>query len=77
MNNTAPNTVAQSTLPLLVTLILARKQARWQWKNSAGEHERKWRLVLICLDQRINAGERMLASHLDIPSFRMKREIIE
>jgi len=77
MNNTAPKTVADSTLPLLVTLVQARKQARWQWKHAAGEHVHTWVQVLIRLDARINEGERVLAGHLDIPSVRIRREIVE
>lgn len=77
MNVTAPKTVADSTLPLLVALVQARKQARWQWKHAAGEHRHRWVQVLMVLDVRIGAGERVLAEHLDIPSFRVKREIVE
>ncbi|MEE9367090.1 MAG: hypothetical protein V3W44_10410 [Dehalococcoidales bacterium] len=77
MNVTAPKTVADSTLPLLVALVAARKQARWQWKHCADEHKHTWQMVLIVLDKRINAGERVLAGHLDIPSVRIKREIVE
>jgi len=77
MNVTATQTVADSTLPLLVALVQARKQARWQWKHAAGEHKHRWVQVLIILDARINAGERVLAEHLDIPSVRIKREIVE
>ena len=77
MNVTAPKTVADSTLPLLVALVQARKQARWQWKHAAGEHAHRWTQVIIVLDARISAGERVLADHLGIPSFRVKREIVE
>ncbi|MEE9367061.1 MAG: hypothetical protein V3W44_10265 [Dehalococcoidales bacterium] len=77
MNNTAPNTVADSTLPLLVTLTMARKQARWQWRNCADEHKHRWTLVIDRLDDRIAVGERLLASRLELNTFRVKREVIE
>ena len=77
MNITAPKTVADGSLPALVLLVQARKQARWQWKHSAGEHEHRWRMVILRLDARINKGERVLAETLDIPSFRIKREVVE
>jgi len=77
MNITAPNTVADSVLPRLVTLVRARKQARWQWKHCAGEHQHKWREVIARLDGRIKAGEALLAGQLDLLSFRVKREIVE
>ncbi len=77
MNVTAPRTVGLQLLPRLVYLVMARKQARWQWKHAAGEHERKWRLVLIAIDAEINHKERFLASMLDVPSFRTKREVVE
>ena len=77
MNITAPKTVATSTLPLLCALVQARKQARWQWKHAAGEHAHPWTLVIYELDERIKAGEHVLAEHLDVPGFRVKREIVE
>jgi len=77
MNVTAPNTVADSTLPLLVTLVQARKQARWQWKHCAPEHEHKWVLVIARLDERITKGEKALENHLGLLAFHIKREIVE
>ncbi len=77
MNNTAPNTVADSTLPLLVTLTMARKQAQWQWRNCADEHKHRWTLVIDRLDERIAAGERLLASRLELNTFRVKRKVLE
>jgi len=77
MNVTAPDTVATGILPILVTLVRARKQARWQWKHSAGEHQHKWVMVLDRLDTRIAQYEEQLAEHLDMLTFRMKREIVE
>jgi hypothetical protein len=77
MNVTAPKTVADSTLPLLVALVQARKQARWQWRQAADEHKHTWSLVVYALDKRIDAGERVLSEHLDLPGFRLKREIVE
>lgn len=74
---TAPNTVANNTLPLLVTLILSRKQARWQWSHCAGEHKQKWVYVLKVLDARIKNREAALASQMDMFTFRMKREMVE
>lgn len=77
MNVTAPQTAARSTLPLLVTLVQTRKQARWQWANCADEHKAVWTMVLAILDERIKLGEVYLGDTLDIPGFRIKREIIE
>lgn len=77
MNVTAPKTVADKLLPQLVSLVQARKQARWQWKHAADEHKHVWVLVLIGMDARINRKERLLAELLDIPSFRVKRELVE
>lgn len=77
MNVTAPKTVADSTLPLLVTLVQARKQARWQWKECADEHAHRWADVVEVLDQRIKAGEAYLADVLEVPGFRVKREIVK
>jgi hypothetical protein len=77
MNITAPKTVANITLPLLVTLVQARKQARWQWKNCADEHKHKWSMVVYHLDERIAAGEYFLAQQLDMDAFHTKREIVE
>ena len=77
MNNTAPTTAARSTLPLLVTLVMARKQARWQWANCADEHQHVWALIIAVLDSRIELGERYLAELMDMPGFRVKREVVE
>lgn len=77
MNNTAPNTVADNTLPLLATLVQSRKQARWQWANCADEHKHRWTQVVERLDFRIRMGEAYLGGLLDLDGFRMKREIIE
>lgn len=74
MNVTAPKTVADSTLPLLVTLVSAKKQALWQWKNAAPEHSRRWILVITRLEERIKEGERVVGDHLNIPGFRVQRE---
>ena len=71
------NTLTDSTLPLLVTLIATRKQARWQWANCADEHQHKWAVVLAKLDTRIERGEAVVGSLMDIPGFRMKREIVK
>lgn len=77
MDSVYPNTVADRTLPRLVTLTLARKQARWQWRNCADEHKHRWTLVIDRLDDRIAAGERLLASRLELNTFRVKREVVE
>jgi len=77
MNNTAPETVARSTLPLLITLVQTRKQARWQWVHCAHEHKHVWTLVIAILDERIKLGETYLAKTLDMPGFRVKREIVK
>lgn len=77
MNTTAPKIVALKALPRLVTLIQARKQARWQWKYGADEHQHRWALVLALQDTRIAELEKYIADHLDIVGFRGKREIVE
>ncbi len=74
---TAPKIVAKSAMPLLVMLILARKQARWQWKYGADEHKHAWVLVLHHMDERIKACENYIAQQLDMTAFHAKREIIE
>ena len=77
MNVTAPQTVADRLLPRLVALIESRKQARWQWANSANEHTHKWVLVITRLDWLITEAETHIAGHLDMDAFRAKREIVE
>ena len=77
MNKTVPKTVADSTLPLLVTLVTAKKQAMWQWKHAAPEHSRKWILVIERLEERIKTGDRMVAERLEIPGYRTKRVIVK
>jgi len=77
MNKTAPETVARSTLPLLVNLVQTRKQARWQWANCADEHKAVWAMVVQILDERIRLGEDYLSKVMDVPGFRVKREIVE
>ena len=77
MSKTAPDTVARSTLPLLVTLVVTRKQARWQWANCADEHKHVWTLVVQILDERIRLGEEYLSKVMGVPGFRVKREIVE
>jgi len=77
MNTTVPKTVADSTLPLLVTLVQARKQARWQWRNCADEHKHKWTLVLARLDERITQGEMHLENEMELFAFHVKREIVK
>ena len=69
--------VTDSALSLLVTLVEARKQARWQWANCADEHQHKWTVVVGKLDARIAHGEAVVGSLLDIPGFRVKREIVK
>jgi len=77
MNNTAPNTAARSTLPLLVNMVVTRKQARWQWAHCADEHKHVWSLIIAILDERIVLGEQYLGKMLDMPGFRVKREVVE
>ena len=77
MDEQAVCTVADSILPLLVTLVRSRKQARWQWKHCAGESKHKWRMVLIRLDQRIVKGEKAMSERMGLLGFRVKREIAE
>jgi hypothetical protein len=77
VNVTAPKTAANSVLPLLVTLLAARKQARWQWKHCADEHKHAWQLVVYNIDERIKQGEKHLEGMLDLYSFRLKREVVE
>lgn len=77
MNVTAPNTAARSTLPLLVNMVVTRKQARWQWVNCADEQKHVWSLIIAILDERIALGEQYLGKLLDMPGFRVKREVVE
>lgn len=77
MNVTAPDTAARATLPLLVNLVQTRKQARWQWAHCADEHAHVWTLVIEILDERIRLGEEYLSKLLNVPGFRVKREIVE
>ena len=77
MNVTAPNTVADSSLPLLVTLIEASKQAHWQWRNCAGEHKHRWSCVIARLDERISQGEEYIEGLMDLNAFHAKRMIVE
>lgn len=77
MNETATNTAARSTLPLLTVLVLTRKQARWQWANCAAEHKHKWTEIIAKLDGRIAGGEIGLGISLDMPGFRVKRKVVE
>jgi len=77
MDITAPSTVANSTLPLLVTLVIARKQARWQWANCANQHKHRWTLVIAHLDERIKKGEKSVGDRMDLLAFRVKRSIVE
>ena len=77
MNVTAPKIVALKALPVLVNLIQARKQARWQWKFGADEHQHRWALVLAYQDTRIAELEQYIADNLDLPGFHAKREIVE
>ena len=64
-------------LAALCTLVIARKQARWQWANCADEHQHKWTVVIAKLDTRIERGEAIVGTIMDIPGFRMKREIVK
>lgn len=73
MNQTGPDNVARSLLPLLVTLMSARKQAHWQWRNCADEHKHRWTAVIGILDKRLLKLERRIASTLGLRAFRAKR----
>ena len=77
MNVTAPRTAASSVLPFLITLVSARKQARWQWKHCADEHKHTWTLIIYNLDEQITKGEKRLENMLDLCGFHIKREIVE
>ena len=77
MNETAPNTAARSTLPLLVNLAMTRKQARWQWANCADEHKAVWSAIIAILDERIALGEQYLGKLCGFSGFRVKREVVE
>ena len=73
-----PNPVrTDQLLANLCMLVIARKQARWQWKHCADEHAHKWTRLVDELDCRINAGEQVVGALLEIPGFRVKREVIE
>ena len=75
MSENGMQTVARSTLPLLVTLLAARKQARWQWANCADEHKHTWTEVIRSLDHRIEMGEHAVGNRLGIEGFRAKRSL--
>lgn len=77
MNVTAPKTVAARLMPRLVTLVEARKQARWQWKHCADENKHKWTQVVNELDCLIATGENLTAHTMDITTFHYKRVIVE
>lgn len=77
MKETTMNIVADRVLPLLVTLVQARKQARWQYKAAAGEHKERWECVITRLDERISMGEKVLEAEMNLVGFRVKREVIE
>jgi len=77
MNKTSTNTVADVILPALVSLVRARKQAHWQWKNCSDEHKHRWTIVIARLDRRISQGEKYLEGHLGLTAFHIKREIVE
>jgi hypothetical protein len=73
MNKTAPKTVALKALPVLMRLVLSRKQARWQWRFCADEHKRTWVLVLDILDKRIFEIEKFIGDNLEQPGFHAKK----
>jgi len=77
MNVTAPKTVAEKALPMLVTLLATRKQARWQWRFCADEHKHTWTLVLMHLDERIKRIEKFIGNNLEVDGFHGKREVDE
>ena len=64
-------------LAQLCTLVIARKQARWQWTICADEHSHKWTRIVDELDIRIKRGEAVISSLMEIPGFRVKREVVE
>ena len=68
---------ADNLLLQLCTLVIARKQARWQWANCADEHAHKWTRIVDELDTRINRGEQVIAALMEIHGFRVKREVVE
>jgi len=76
MNINSTKTVADGTLPLLVTLVLARKQALYHWEHCSGEHKHKWAMVCARLDERITIGEKVLKNHLDLLAFHINWEIV-
>ena len=71
------NHVADSVLPLLTTLVDARKQARWQWKHCADEHKHRWTCIVARLDERISMGEKVVEEHVGLLGFHVKRVIVE
>jgi hypothetical protein len=77
MNVTAANHVADGVLPLLVTLVQARKQARWQWKHCADEHKHRWTCIIARLDERISMGEKVVDEHMNLLGFHVKRMVVE
>jgi len=77
MTNKPSRAETGNLLAALCTLVMTRKQARWQWKHCADEHSHKWIRILDELDSRIHRGEDVIAALMEIPGFRVKREMGE
>jgi len=77
MTNTPSQAQTDNLIAQLCTLVIARKQARWQWKHCADEHSHKWTTIVETLDARITIGEGIVGSLMEIPGFRVKREVVE
>ena len=77
MTNKPSRAETDNLIAQLCTLVIARKQARWQWKHCADEHAHKWTRIVDDLDARINRGEAVIAALMEIPGFRVKREVVE
>lgn len=64
-------------LPKLEGLLLARKQARWQWHNAAQEHKALWQAVLDKQDEATRMLEQAITDQTGLNKFRVKREIVK
>ena len=77
MTRTPSRAETDNLIAQLCLLVIARKQARWQWKHCADEHAHKWTRIVDELDARIVRGEQVVGNLMEIGGFRVKREIVE
>lgn len=77
MTNKPSRAETDNLLAQLCMLVIARKQARWQWAHCADEHKHKWTQLINELDSRITRGEQVVGNLMEIGGFRVKREIVK